>query len=92
MITLTPEQLKRVTEQAALLLSPTLIAISIGLDPIVFKALVNDPEEALHKAYYDGYIQAKMNINQKTLASAADGDVSARIDARSLLSESENFF
>lgn len=88
----TTEQLEQVRNLAQRLVHPALIATAIGLDELEFKVLIKDPESELHSAYYDGFIQSKVELNEAVIKSAKNGSNPAQMEMKKLIIESENYF
>lgn len=91
MMNLTKEQLDQVRDMAERLISPELIAKALHIDVDVFRALCNDEEEPLHHAYYEGFIQSKIRLNEAIIKSAFNGSNPSQLEMKKLITESENF-
>lgn len=88
---LTAEQLDQVREMAARLIHPELIARAIGIEPYLFRVLCEDSNEDLHKSYYEGFIQAKIELHESIIKSAKNGSNPSQIEMKKLITESEQY-
>lgn len=73
------------------LIHPELIAKAIGIDAVAFKVLCEKPDEPLHHAYYEGFIQAKIELHEAIIKSAKNGSNPSQLEMKKLITESENF-
>ena len=87
---LSKEQLKNIKEMASRLIKPSLIAISLGVDEIDFLVDVRDSSTPVHKAYYEGFIQAKIYLNESIIKSAKNGSNPAQSEMLKLVNECSN--
>lgn len=87
---LTKEQLSTIKDMASRLIKPSLIAISIGVDEIDFLMDVRDRDTPVHKAYYEGFIQAKIELNEAIIKSARNGSNPAQTEMKKMIDECNN--
>lgn len=88
---LTKEQLDQVRDMAERLINPELIAKAINIDAFVFKVLCEEPDEPLHQAYYEGFIQAKIDLHEAIIKSAKNGSNPSQLELKKLITESEDY-
>lgn len=88
---LTTAQLEQVHELALRLVHPRLIAQAVGLTELEFRILVEDKDTELHERYYEGHIQAKLELHEAIIKSAKNGSNPSQVEMKKLITESENF-
>lgn len=91
MKSLTKEQLDTVREMAARLMHPSLIAIAVDMPEVTFTLSLKDPSTELYKAYYEGFIQSKMNLQEAIIKSALNGSTPSQTEMKKYIKEAEDF-
>lgn len=86
---LTAEQLDTVQQMAERLMHPSLIATAIGMDETDFILTLKEPKSLLHERYYNGFIQAKMQLHESIIKSALNGSNPSQAEMKKLVTEAE---
>ena len=84
---LKPEQLKAVEDLAYRLISPEMVAISIGVDEFDFIHAVRTPGTEARNAYYKGYLQQTVEVREGIIKTAKNGSNPAQVELLKFLKD-----
>lgn len=85
------DTLDEIKELAQRCIHPRLIAIAVGMDETLFRIELEDPHSEIHKYYYDGFLQAKIQLHESIIKSAGNGSNPAQQELKKYIEQSENF-
>ncbi len=88
---LSEAQLDDIQQMAGRLIHPRLIAIAVDMDELEFTLEVNNPSSEIHRRYYAGFIQAKVDLHEKIIQSAMNGSSPSQADVKKFIKEAEDY-
>lgn len=79
------EQLKEIEDFASLMLTPTEVALAVGMEPKDFLNSLELKEDELYKAYMKGHLRTKAENNRAILQMAKAGSSPAQKELLNLI-------
>lgn len=79
------EQLNQIEEMAYLLISPTLIAVNLGMMEADLRYHLKDETSPVYQAFYKGLLRQKMELHRSIIKAAGNGSNPAQEQLKAMV-------
>lgn len=79
------EQLNQIEEMAYLLISPTLIAVNLGMMEADLRSYLKDENSPVYQAFYKGLLRQKMELHRSIIKAAGNGSNPAQEQLKAMV-------
>ena len=79
------EQLNQIEEMAYLLISPTLIAVNLGMLEADLRCYLKDETSHVYQAFYKGLLRQKMELHRSIIKAAGNGSNPAQEQLKAMV-------
>lgn len=79
------EQLDQIEEMAYLLISPSLIAVNLGMMESDLRCYLKDETSSVYQAFYKGLLRQKMELHRSIIKAAGNGSNPAQEQLKAMV-------
>lgn len=79
------EQLNQIEEMAYLLISPSLIAVNLGMLEADLRCYLKDETSPVYQAFYKGLLRQKMELHRSIIKAAGNGSNPAQEQLKAMV-------